>query len=65
MVAGLDDLRGQLSAAKSPAEGENRLWSECRVRRVSPAGDTVHQRIFGSILEREGGFKFVSYRNDL
>lgn len=30
---------------------------------VGPAGDTTTQRWFGSIIERNGRFKFVSYAN--
>jgi hypothetical protein len=30
---------------------------------VSPAGDTTTQRLFGTIIERHGRFKFVSYAN--
>jgi hypothetical protein len=46
-------------------EGENRLWRNCRVRRVRAAGDTASGRLFGVILERHGRFKFASYGNDL
>jgi hypothetical protein len=32
---------------------------------VSGGGDTTRQRLFGSIVERGGRFKFVSYANDM
>jgi hypothetical protein len=49
--------------SKPEVQGQNRLWLRCRVRLVSPAGDTTTQRLFGTILERAGRFKFVSYAN--
>jgi hypothetical protein len=47
------------------SQGRNRLWSQCVVRRVRAPGDTVQQRLFGSIIERDDQYKFVSYANDL
>jgi hypothetical protein len=32
---------------------------------VRAPGDTATARLFGSVLERDGTFKFVSYANDL
>ena len=46
-------------------QGENRVWNECTVRRVATPGDTVSERLFGSIVERGGRYKFVSYANRL
>ena len=46
-------------------EGKNRIHSHCELRRVSPAGDTLSERLFGLIVEREGSYKFVSYANRL
>jgi hypothetical protein len=46
-------------------EGANRFWEACTIR-WSPAPDVPSPiRIFGSIMEREERFKFVSYANDL
>ncbi|HXV86684.1 MAG TPA: hypothetical protein VD793_08305 [Gemmatimonadales bacterium] len=45
-------------------QGDNRVWGPCVILRVHSAGDTVAQRLFGSILERNGRFKFISYSND-
>jgi hypothetical protein len=45
------------------SEGGHRLHRDCRVRRVVGA-DTVEHRLFGSIVEREGRFKFLTYSND-
>jgi hypothetical protein len=44
-------------------QGENRIWTGCTLRVRSPDGDTTTQRWFGSIIERGGRFKFVSYAN--
>ena len=41
------------------AQGENRVWSGCRVRLGSR-----ELRLFGAILERDGRFKVLSYGND-
>jgi hypothetical protein len=46
-------------------EGENRLYPYCGVRRVTAAGDTLTERLFGLIIERGGSYKFVSYANKL
>jgi hypothetical protein len=45
-------------------EGPNVLWERCRVRHVRAPGDTVEERLFGSIVVRDGRYKFVSYAND-
>lgn len=46
-------------------EGANRLWAGCTVRWRAVDGDTAEARLFGSILERDGRFKFVNYANKL
>jgi hypothetical protein len=46
-------------------EGANTVWGPCLVRRVGAPGDTVEERLFGLILERDGIFKFVSLANKL
>jgi hypothetical protein len=47
------------------SEGPNRVWEECRVLLRAEAGDTVPLRLFGTVLERDGAFRFVSLTNDL
>jgi hypothetical protein len=49
-----------------PAEqGPNRLWEACRPElRNLPPGFRA-QRLFGTIVEREGRFKFLSYKTDM
>ena len=44
-------------------QGENRVWEGCTVRRVAD-GAAATGRLFGSILERGGRFKFLGYGND-
>jgi len=44
-------------------EGRNVRYTGCLLRLVDEAGDTVTKRYFGSILERDGQFKFLSYTN--
>jgi hypothetical protein len=46
------DLRCEDEARK---QGPNRLWERCRLGT---------RQLFGTIVEREGRFKFVSYKTD-
>ncbi len=46
-------------------EGRNTRYSGCLVRIVEASGDTTNRRWFGSIVECEGAFKFLSYTNSL
>ncbi len=45
--------------------GEGHIWHECTVLGTLPDGEAVEQKLFGSILEWRGRFKFVSYSNEL
>ncbi len=47
----------------STAEGMNRTHDRCVVT-IRVARDTITARLFGSILERDGRFKFMGYGND-
>lgn len=51
--------------ASERREGENRVHGHCVLRRATAAGDTVGERLFGLVMERNGRFKFVSYANKL
>jgi hypothetical protein len=51
--------------ASERREGENTIYGHCVVRRVTAPGDTVRDRLFGLIVERDGIYKFVSYANKL
>jgi hypothetical protein len=44
-------------------QGINRVWEGCVVRFDTPDEDPRELQLFGSILERDGVFKFVSYTN--
>lgn len=45
-------------------EGENRVWDRCLVT-FTQGADTTTIRMFGSVVERGGEHKLVSYANDL
>ena len=51
-------------AAPRSRPGENRLWEGCTLRLAVDGGNMAEKRLFGTILERGGRFKFVSYAND-
>ncbi|MFA6166270.1 MAG: hypothetical protein WC700_06640 [Gemmatimonadaceae bacterium] len=44
-------------------QGRNRLWQSCTVQYTSNADSARTGRLFGSILERDGRFKFMSLAN--
>ena len=46
------------------SNGSNKIWKGCTVRITNAAGDTATAHLFGSIAERDGQFKFVTYAND-
>jgi hypothetical protein len=48
---------------KAEVQGDNRLWSDCVLRLVGAGRDTSTQRWFGSIVERQGRFKLISFAN--
>jgi hypothetical protein len=58
------DVVSHACEATPKREGPNTFWERCRVRHVRAPGDTVSERLFGSILERDGRYKFVGYAND-
>jgi hypothetical protein len=58
------DVRDYRCRSVPLVEGPNRIWEECTVRVASPEGAPADVGLFGSILERDGLFKFVSYSND-
>jgi hypothetical protein len=45
-------------------EGRSTRFAGCLVQIAGEKGDTVSKRYFGSIIERGGQFKFISYTND-
>jgi hypothetical protein len=56
---------GYRCSAASEVHGSTRLWPRCFIRRVVTRGDTIEDRLFGTIIERNGRFKFLSYVNKL
>lgn len=47
------------------AEGDNRLYANCTVTVRTGSAAPVTGRLFGSIIERQGRFKFLGYANAL
>jgi len=54
---------GHACPSDARVERPNRVWEECVVRLRPPGAEPRDLRLFGSILERGGVFKFVSYSN--
>jgi hypothetical protein len=52
-------------ACKEPPrrDGENVVWDGCRLQ-LDSSGRVLTRRLFGSIIERDGRYKFLSYAND-
>ncbi|HEY7396622.1 MAG TPA: hypothetical protein VH559_17325 [Gemmatimonadaceae bacterium] len=44
-------------------EGPNTFWNNCQIRVMGPTRETLTQRWFGSIIERGGVYKVVSFSN--
>lgn len=44
-------------------QGKNTLWLDCTVRVRNPQHETTTQRWFGTIVERDGKFKVMSFHN--
>lgn len=61
--------RFQVDAVRCPeppvAEGDNRLHERCEVRMRTPGDALPPARLFGTIVERDGRFKFLGYANAL
>ncbi len=55
---------GYRCAAEPLVEEPNRIWEECSLTVDPPESEPSEMRLFGSILERDGVFKFISYTND-
>lgn len=56
---------GHTCPAAPTVEASNRLWQGCAVRWRAAGGAVDSLPLFGPVLERDGRFKFVSYRNKL
>jgi hypothetical protein len=55
--------RGHQCNVRPKRQGPNRLWENCVVR-LGQGNTDAELRLFGSIIERDGRLKFVSYAND-
>ena len=49
---------------KPDRQGHNLIWTNCLVHLAGPNGETSNHRLFGSIIQRDGRFKIVSFRNE-
>ncbi len=58
------DLKGYTCDPEPTIQGENRLWSGCRVTLSRDGADPVTLGLFGAIVERGGVFEILSYHND-
>ncbi|CAN5375664.1 hypothetical protein BH23GEM2_BH23GEM2_13690 [soil metagenome] len=56
-------LRGY-RCAKEAHEGLNRFWSQCVIDYEDQHEGRTSRRLFGTIMERDGQYKFLSYAND-
>lgn len=57
---------GGYTCGATAREGENAFWRDCEVEYVDPATSRqVKRKLFGTIMERGGRYKFLSYANDL
>jgi hypothetical protein len=54
---------GVACGAAPERQGANTIWTRCRVTLASARGQRASFELFGSIIERGGRFKVVSYRN--
>lgn len=55
---------GHSCASRPDRQERNTIWTGCALRLREPDGETTAHRLFGSIIERDGRFKFVSYKNE-
>lgn len=56
--------QGYRCAAEAAREASNRLWEDCLVAVRDSAGGIRERRLFGTILERDGRFKFLTFANE-
>ena len=57
------ELAGYACGETPEQQGANTFWTKCALRLVETSGDTSTQRWFGSIVERDGKFKLMSFSN--
>ena len=54
---------GHTCAGKPDRQGPNTLYLDCFITVRDPQNERIKQRWFGTIIERDGRFKILSYRN--
>lgn len=57
--------RGQRCDPRTVREGRNVRYTGCLVDLIGADGRPVTRRLFGSIIQRDGVYKFMSYTNQL
>jgi hypothetical protein len=55
--------RGHQCSSEPQRQGPNLLWENCSLR-LGEQDEQSEVRLFGSVIERDGELKFVSYAND-
>ena len=64
-IAGLElRLLGHSCRRPPEYEGRNTVWNECTVQLADGTGRAESHRLFGSIIERNGRFKVVSWAGE-
>jgi len=58
------DYRGYRCPDEPTIQGNNQVWSDCRVTLSRDGADPVTIALFGAILERDDRFAILSYAND-
>lgn len=58
------DYKGYTCDPEPKQEGDNTLWTGCRVTLSRDHGEVVTIGLFGAILERDGRFAVLSFAND-
>ena len=55
---------GHACEAAPQVEGASRYWHACTVETIAQDGEKAALKLFGSLIERGGRWKIVSYAND-
>lgn len=55
---------GNVCEAAPQVEGAERYWHACTVETIAQDGEKAALKLFGSLIERDGRWKIVSYAND-
>ena len=58
------ELHGYACAPDPQLQGDNRVWTDCRMSLTVDGGASRELRLFGAILERDGELAILSFAND-